>query len=75
MKKRFAEEQIIGCLKAAGAGMPVKELCRSTGFSDASFHPWRAKFGGMGYLKLADSRTWTARTRGSRICCLERWST
>ena len=29
------------------AGMPVKELCRKHGFSDASFYKWRAKFGGM----------------------------
>ncbi|WP_300171926.1 transposase [uncultured Nitrosomonas sp.] len=28
MKKRFTEEQIIGFLKQAEAGVPVKELCR-----------------------------------------------
>ncbi len=27
--------------------MPVKELCRSGGFSDATFYKWRAKYGGM----------------------------
>ncbi|WP_337961915.1 MULTISPECIES: transposase, partial [Burkholderiaceae] len=27
MKKRFTEQQIIGFLKEAEAGMPVKELC------------------------------------------------
>ncbi len=47
MKKRFSEEQIIGFLKQAEAGVPVKELCRQHGFSDASFYTWRAKFGGM----------------------------
>lgn len=47
MKKRFSEEQIIGFLKQAEAGIPVKELCRQHGFSDASFYTWRAKFGGM----------------------------
>ncbi|WP_139337038.1 MULTISPECIES: IS3 family transposase [Burkholderiaceae] len=47
MKKRFTEEQIIGFLKEAEAGRPVKELCRQHGFSDASFYTWRAKFGGM----------------------------
>ena len=31
MKKRFTDEQIIGFLKEAEAGTPVKELCRSTG--------------------------------------------
>lgn len=44
---RFTEEQIIGFLKQAEAGMPIKELCRNGGFSDATFYKWRAKFGGM----------------------------
>ena len=38
MKKRFSEEQIIGFLKEADAGMPVVELCRKHGFSDASYY-------------------------------------
>ena len=60
MKKRFTEQQIIGFLKEAEAGMPVKELCRQHGFSDASFHTWRAKFGGMEVSearRLGGSRT------------------
>lgn len=32
---RFSEEQIIGFLKQAEAGMPIKELCRNGGFSDS----------------------------------------
>lgn len=44
---RYSEEQIIGFLKQAEAGMPVKELCRKGGFSDAAFYRWRAKYGGM----------------------------
>jgi putative transposase len=47
VKKRFTEEQIIGFLKEAERGMPVKELCRKHGFSDASFYLWRSKYGGM----------------------------
>lgn len=47
VKKRFGEEQIIGFLKEADSGVPVKELCRKHGFSDASFYLWRSKFGGM----------------------------
>ena len=46
-KSRFSEEQIIGFIKEAEAGMPVAALCRKHGFSDASFYKWRAKFGGM----------------------------
>lgn len=47
MKKRYNEEQIIGFLKEADKGVPVKELCRKHGFSDASFYLWRGKYGGM----------------------------
>ncbi len=47
MKKRFSEEQIIKFLKEGDAGVPVKDLCRRHGFSEASFYLWRSKFGGM----------------------------
>lgn len=47
MKKRFTEEQIIGFLREADAGIPIKELCRKHGFSEASYYLWRSKFGGM----------------------------
>ena len=47
VKKRFSEEQIIGFLREADEGVPVKELCRKHGFSEASFYLWRSKFGGL----------------------------
>ena len=46
-KSRFSDEQIIGFLRQAEAGMAIPELCRSGGFSQATFYKWRAKFGGM----------------------------
>ena len=36
MKKRFTEAQIVGFLREADAGIPVKDLCRKHGFSDAT---------------------------------------
>lgn len=46
-KSKYSEEQIIGFLNRATAGLPVKDLCRQEGFSEATFYKWRARFGGM----------------------------
>jgi putative transposase len=37
-QSRFTDEQIIGFLKQAKAGMSVKELCRSGCFSQPNFY-------------------------------------
>ena len=37
----------MGILCEAEAGLPIKELCRQHGFSEASYYLWRSKFGGM----------------------------
>jgi len=44
---RYTEAQIIAILRQAEGGVPVSELCREHGMSDASFYKWRAKYGGM----------------------------
>lgn len=46
-KSRFTDEQMISFIKQADSGLPVADLCRKHGFSNASFYKWRAKFGGM----------------------------
>jgi len=38
VKKRFSEEQIIGFLREAEAGMPIKDLCRQHGCSESSYY-------------------------------------
>ena len=45
--KRFTEEQIIGALKEVDAGLPVKDLSRKLGISDATFYNWKSKYGGL----------------------------
>lgn len=47
MKKRFTETQIVGAIKKQESGIPVKEICRELGISDATFYNWKAKYGGM----------------------------
>jgi putative transposase len=46
-KSRYSEEQIIAVLKEHQAGIPVADLCRKHGISDATFYTWRKKYGGM----------------------------
>ena len=65
-KKRFTEQQIIGFLKEAEAGVPVKELCRKHGFSDAA--GWRTKFGGLQVNEAKRLRELEAENAKLRSC-------
>jgi len=47
VKKRFTEEQILGFLKQAEAGVPIAEVCRKGGFSSVAFYRWCRRYGGM----------------------------
>lgn len=44
---RYMEAQIFAILQQARGGVPVGELCREHGMSNASFYTWRATYGGM----------------------------
>ena len=52
-QKRFTDEQIIGILKEADAGVIVADLCRKHGMSSATFYAWKSKYGG---LELSEAR-------------------
>ncbi len=46
-RKRHTEEQIIGILKQASAGIKVGDVCREHGISDATYYKWKSKYNGM----------------------------
>ena len=46
-QSRFSEEQIVGVLKEAEAGVPVGEICRRLGVSGVTLYRWKAKYGGL----------------------------
>ena len=52
-RSRFTEEQIIGVLKEALAGVKVGDLVRKHGISEHTFYRWKAKYGGM---EVSDAR-------------------
>ena len=43
---RYSEPKILSILRQAEGGVPVSELCREHGMSNASFYKWRSKYGG-----------------------------
>jgi putative transposase len=47
VKRQFSDEQIIGFLREAEAGVAIKELCQQHGLSVASYYAWRSKFDDM----------------------------
>lgn len=48
-KSRFTEEQIIGILQEAGAGMQVVEVTRKHGICAGTYYAWKSKYEGMSY--------------------------
>ena len=81
-RSRFTEEQIIGILKEHEAGIPVSDLCRKHGVSDASIYKWKFRFGGMDIsegkrLKALEDKNamcgWPPRCKGF-VGAFSRWS-
>ena len=46
-RSRFSEEQIIAILREQEAGAKTADVCRKHGVSGATFHKWKAKYGGL----------------------------
>jgi len=52
MKRRFTEEQIIGILHEAEAGVKVKDLCRQHNVTEQTYYRWKSKYGGMSVSEI-----------------------
>ena len=46
-KSKYTETQIAAAIKKQESGIPIKEVCRELGISDATFYNWKARYGGM----------------------------
>jgi len=60
---RYSDAQIMGILKQAESGVPISELCREHGMSNASFYKWHAKYGGMDASMVSQMKAMEAENR------------
>jgi putative transposase len=51
-KSRFTESQILAILIEGGSGIPVAEVCRKHGISNATYYQWKSKYAGMSLPEL-----------------------
>lgn len=51
-KTQFTEEQILGILKQVEGGRKIADVCREEGISDATYHRWKARYGGLEVSQL-----------------------
>jgi putative transposase len=51
-KSRFTEQQIAYALRQAESGVPIEEITRKMGITQATFYRWKKKFAGMGVAEL-----------------------
>jgi putative transposase len=52
-RSRFPEEQIVGALKQAEAGVKVADICRQFGITEKTYYRWKSRCGGM---NLSDAK-------------------
>ena len=51
-KSRFTEAQIMAILGEGEAGVPVAQVCRKHGISNATYYQWKSKYAGMSANEL-----------------------
>lgn len=55
-RRRFNPEQITAFLYQVEAGLPVKDLCRKHGFTEATYYRWKKQYAGMGTAEVRELR-------------------
>lgn len=51
-KTKFSESQIVAILKEGEAGVPVAQILRKHGISQATYYSWKSKYGGTSVAEL-----------------------
>jgi putative transposase len=51
-KSRLSESQVMAILGEGEAGLPVAEVCRKHGISNATYYQWKSKYAGMSANEL-----------------------
>lgn len=51
-KSRFTEQQMAYALRQAESSVPIEEITRKMGITQATFYRWKKKFAGMGVAEL-----------------------
>lgn len=51
-KSKFTESQIVGILREGESGLPVAEVCRKHGISNATYYQWKSKYAGVSASEL-----------------------
>ena len=62
-RSRFTDSQILSILKQGEGGVPVADICREHGISNATFYNWRSKYGGMDASLMSDMKTMAEENR------------
>ena len=64
-KSKFTESQIVGILAEGEASLPVAEVCRKHGISNALYYQWKSKYSGVSVNEL--KRTQEVESENSRL--------
>ena len=51
-KSKFSESQIVAILKEGEAGVPVAQILRQHGISQATYYVWKSRYGGASVAEL-----------------------